>query len=883
MSVPNQTPYNIYTANGLTTVFAYEFYLISASDIQVTINGNEVTSGYTVSGVGNTGGGEVTFLTAPANGATVIFERVTPTYRLTDYQDNGDLLADTVNKDFDRLWMAIQRAFIYLGVALTRPLFGGGPFNANGYRIANLADPVDDQDAATKKFVIENTRVNLARTLRVPESSVPVLPSIIYRKNKILAFNDQGNPIAILPESGSASDVLLELASSDGFKWVGQFPSVGSLAATSGSHGDRVLVRSYHEGGSEGGGQFVYDEARAAENDGVTVFNGWVRQIVNNTLTNYDAGIIPFDGSDATSRLSALFNNAPDGTHLYIIGHHQISGPVTIKGKNALTFHSDYGAISGYERRESWVWGADSDFEYGSGNLGILSFFNCHKIIVDGLFIDGAHLQRPDSKEWGDCMVRYEHCTYMTIRNCKGDGFGGWGIFGLYSDYADIHNNVISRVSRQSGINAFACSSYSKVYNNTLNDVGLYGVEFETFDSKTESVTYGNQAYNNEIRGAKFGLTVVGNHNDALIYSNKCYGCQTGVFAIKYTGKNIVIRDNSSLDCMRGVQVNASKNVLTLRNTLTVNEVPAFVIDDQYNAVLDITADRMAFYSINSVRAGYQIQIRGVTYTVASSVQDPTRTDYQAQSGGLYLNTLTTALAADVEHCDNVYVSTTSLGMTPYGFGMNVERSSSAIVDGSSNNRFISNLAAGKVAAGCFTNSVYTDVSAIKEWWIDNQTSPSTDNPYTCRWMRFNQGANAAINVQGARHDKLSSIFSSATNGSTLNIFGNRILQYGSNLAVASGGQFPPHYYISESPFAIVSIKVVLTNYSSSEDVYLRINGTENMVKVANANTSETAVVSYTARKLFFTLSTVGLMYFRLATASNTAKVGSYTIEIEIM
>jgi hypothetical protein len=57
MSVPNQTPYNIYTANGLTTVFAYEFYLISASDIQVTINGNEVTSGYTVSGVGNTGGG----------------------------------------------------------------------------------------------------------------------------------------------------------------------------------------------------------------------------------------------------------------------------------------------------------------------------------------------------------------------------------------------------------------------------------------------------------------------------------------------------------------------------------------------------------------------------------------------------------------------------------------------------------------------------------------------------------------------------------------------------------------------------------------------------------------------------------------------------------
>lgn len=54
-----------------------------------------------------------------------MLERVVPTYRLTDYQDNGDLLADTVNKDFDRLWMAIQRSFIYLGLALRRPLLGG--------------------------------------------------------------------------------------------------------------------------------------------------------------------------------------------------------------------------------------------------------------------------------------------------------------------------------------------------------------------------------------------------------------------------------------------------------------------------------------------------------------------------------------------------------------------------------------------------------------------------------------------------------------------------------------------------------------------------------------------------------------------------------------
>lgn len=125
MSVPNQIPYNIYTANGQTTVFTYEFYIISASDLEVSINGSVVTSGYTVSGVGNKDGGDITFLTPPVNGAVVMLERVVPTYRLTDYQDNGDLLADTVNKDFDRIWMAIQRAFIDLGFALTRPFLGG--------------------------------------------------------------------------------------------------------------------------------------------------------------------------------------------------------------------------------------------------------------------------------------------------------------------------------------------------------------------------------------------------------------------------------------------------------------------------------------------------------------------------------------------------------------------------------------------------------------------------------------------------------------------------------------------------------------------------------------------------------------------------------------
>lgn len=220
MSVPNQIPYNIYTANGQTTVFTYEFYIISASDLEVSINGSVVTSGYSVSGVGNKDGGDITFLTPPANDAVVMLERVVPTYRLTDYQDNGDLLADTVNKDFDRIWMAIQRAFIDLGLTLNRPLLGG-PFNALNYRIINLGAPINSGDAANKNYVDASIQTGLNRVLRVSENFVSVIPEANIRANKLLAFNSSGNPIVVLPASGSASDVMIELAKPTGSLYIG--------------------------------------------------------------------------------------------------------------------------------------------------------------------------------------------------------------------------------------------------------------------------------------------------------------------------------------------------------------------------------------------------------------------------------------------------------------------------------------------------------------------------------------------------------------------------------------------------------------------------------------------------------------------------------------
>lgn len=111
MPVTDQTPVDSSTGNGVTTVFPYTFKILDEADILVTVDGvtKILTTDYSVSGVGNDAGGNVTFVAAPANGTTVVRTRDMGYERTTDYQDNGDLPASTLDDDIDRTVMLIQQ------------------------------------------------------------------------------------------------------------------------------------------------------------------------------------------------------------------------------------------------------------------------------------------------------------------------------------------------------------------------------------------------------------------------------------------------------------------------------------------------------------------------------------------------------------------------------------------------------------------------------------------------------------------------------------------------------------------------------------------------------------------------------------------------------
>lgn len=150
MSVPAQIPISgPYLANGSTTQFAYKFYLLFATDLQVYVGGalQQLNNAYTVTGVGNSQGGNVIFISAPANGLEVLIKRATPYTRQTDYADNGDLLADVVNDDFDRIWLALQEINANFSSSISKAV--GGNWDAQSLRITNLLDATQPQDAAT--------------------------------------------------------------------------------------------------------------------------------------------------------------------------------------------------------------------------------------------------------------------------------------------------------------------------------------------------------------------------------------------------------------------------------------------------------------------------------------------------------------------------------------------------------------------------------------------------------------------------------------------------------------------------------------------------------------------------------------------------------------
>jgi len=99
-----------YTGNGSTTVFAYPYRIFADTDLEVYVAGTlkSLVTHYTVSGVGSPTGGNVTFVTAPTNGASIIIIRALPQTQPADLPANDKFPSSTVEDALDKNVMLMQ-------------------------------------------------------------------------------------------------------------------------------------------------------------------------------------------------------------------------------------------------------------------------------------------------------------------------------------------------------------------------------------------------------------------------------------------------------------------------------------------------------------------------------------------------------------------------------------------------------------------------------------------------------------------------------------------------------------------------------------------------------------------------------------------------------
>lgn len=89
-------------------------------------------------------------------------------------------------------------------------------WDALNLRIKNLANPLLNQDAATKFYVDSTQATGLSRAIRVATGeTLSQLPSASLRANKVLGFDAQGNPTVMAPQSGSGTELAMILKDPD--------------------------------------------------------------------------------------------------------------------------------------------------------------------------------------------------------------------------------------------------------------------------------------------------------------------------------------------------------------------------------------------------------------------------------------------------------------------------------------------------------------------------------------------------------------------------------------------------------------------------------------------------------------------------------------------
>lgn len=506
------------------------------------------------------------------------------------------------------------------------------------------------------------------------------------------------------------------------------------LAIQNPKDGDVVLVLSYYAGENKGGDNFYFDSTKVSISNGVTIFNGWVRDLSDKVLSTDDAGL-KGDGTDTdvTSRLRTFAQLASrNGFTVQMIGTYYPASNIVFSNAVDLKI---VGINSKIEAdRASWT--------FDGTKRGVIYANDCPNIIISnlkgvkGVTLTNYNIPLGEARmQDGDAGIQLVRCDNNIVMHCGVSYVKTWGILAESCKQSTIIYNKISKCLRQSGINAIVNSSGEGtiIVHNNISECGLYAIELETqVASKGKHLVHDNTIYNCQV-----GISGVGKLFDTSIHDNMITDCYQAFLTVNTNqtatkSERLKIYDNTVLRCAYGYRYSGTWYVDFHDNTLNGANVPAYGLTSPYHAVEQLI-NTTSFKSIRNFTVGSTIYINDVAYTVTASSSAP---DTEFGAGTVYTITVNNALTGvqngdaiktpmtvqrgiDAWYLENRYTNVTDNTVRNYPTGYYTQPTMNSSYNNSvSKNRFVD----------C-TNAIESPTDTPGISFLNNEYVRCTNNP----------------------------------------------------------------------------------------------------------------------------------------------------------
>lgn len=169
ISIKSIPPRIRYVSDGVRTTYTFPFAIFKASDLTLYLDSTVQQAGsFSVAGVGDSDGGQITLSQPPAAGVIITLARELTIERTTDFQEGGVLRAEALNHELDyqiacqqQIADSLNRSMVLppyvtdTGVNLTLPIPSAGKaivWNSSGTNLENSAVAVNALESTIKGY-----------------------------------------------------------------------------------------------------------------------------------------------------------------------------------------------------------------------------------------------------------------------------------------------------------------------------------------------------------------------------------------------------------------------------------------------------------------------------------------------------------------------------------------------------------------------------------------------------------------------------------------------------------------------------------------------------------------------------------------------------------